>query len=145
MFGSKKDNQFASGGHTLFDRALQIDGSVKFSGTLDVEGTVNGNVIASSGSDALIRVREHGTINGDIRAPKIIINGKVNGDVYSSKHLEMADHAEVNGNVHYHVIEMVKGAHVNGSLVYEPEPDSSKSKQGSKSKVEMLKPEAAKM
>ena len=143
MFGTKKNNQFAAGGHTLFDRALQIDGNVRFSGTLDVEGTVNGDVIAAPGSDALIRVREHGTINGNIRAPKVIINGKVNGDVYSSKHLEMADHAEVNGNVHYQIIEMVKGAHVNGSLVYEPVTESAGAKQV-KSKAGVLPTEVAK-
>lgn len=142
MFGSKNSNQFASGGHTLFDRAVEIDGNVKFSGTLDIEGKVNGDIVSSSGNDALVRVREHGVINGDIRAPKVIINGKVNGDVYASKHLEMADHAEVNGNVHYHVIEMVKGAHVNGSLVYEPAADESSKRV--KSKVEPLKPESLK-
>ena len=91
---------------------------MKFSGTLDIEGTVNGDVLAVSDSDALIRVRENGCVNGDIRAPKIIINGKINGDVYSIDHLELASEAEVNGNVHYQEIEMVKGAHVNGNLVH---------------------------
>lgn len=118
MFGSKKDKHFAKGGHTLFDRAVEIDGSVKFSGTLDIEGVVNGDVVAAGSSDALIRVRENGCVNGDVRAPKIIINGKINGDVYSSDHLELASRAEVNGNVHYQEIEMVKGAHVNGNLVH---------------------------
>lgn len=118
MFGSKKSKHFAKGGHTLFDRAVEIDGSVKFSGTLDIEGVVNGDVIASSDSDALIRVRENGCVNGDVRAPKIIINGRINGDVHSLDHLELAACAEVNGNVHYKEIEMVKGAHVNGNLVH---------------------------
>jgi len=104
----------AKGGHTLFDSEVEIDGNVKFSGTLDIEGTVNGDVLASSDSDALIRVRENGCVNGDIRAPKIVINGRINGDVYSLEHLELASEAEVNGNVHYQQIEMVKGAHVNG-------------------------------
>lgn len=118
MFGSKKDKAFAKGGHTLFDKDVEIEGNVRFSGTLDIEGTVNGDVFASPGSDALIRVREDGCVNGDIRAPKIVINGKISGDVYSSGHLELAAKAEVNGNVHYQEIEMVKGAHVNGNLVF---------------------------
>ena len=118
MFRSKKDNQFAKGGHTLLDHALVIEGDVRFAGTLDVEGTVNGNIIAEPGVDALVRIREKGCVNGDIRAPKIIVNGRVNGTVLAEKHLELAAKAEINGNVNYLVIEMVKGAQVNGSLVH---------------------------
>ncbi len=118
VFGGKKDDQFAKGGHTLFDHALEIEGNVKFGGVLDIEGTVNGDIGSVDNSDALVRVREKGCVNGDIKAPKIIVNGRVNGDVYATKHLELAAKAEVNGNVHYHVIEMVKGAQVNGALVH---------------------------
>ncbi len=118
MFGSKNKDQFAKGGHTLFDHALEIEGNVRFGGVLDIEGTVNGAVSAVESQDALIRVREKGCVNGDIKAPKIIINGRVNGDVYATEHLELAAKAVVNGNVHYKVIEMVKGAEVNGNLVH---------------------------
>jgi cytoskeletal protein CcmA (bactofilin family) len=46
----------------------------------------------------------------------IVINGLVEGDVYSSNHIELAAKARVSGNVHYHLIEMVMGSEVNGSL-----------------------------
>ena len=120
MFASKKqrDNQFASGGHTLFDRAVEIRGDVRFGGTLDIEGTVIGNITAVDGSDALLRVRNQGCVNGEIRSPKVIVNGSVTGDIYTTKHLELAANAVVDGNVHYTVIEMVKGAKVSGNLVY---------------------------
>lgn len=118
MFGSKKNNQFANGGHTLLDRALEIKGSITFGGTLDVEGKIIGDILAAEGADALVRVRSHGEVQGEIRAPKIIINGTVIGDIYASKHLELAANAVVTGNVHYSVIEMVKGAAVNGNLIH---------------------------
>ncbi len=115
---SEKSNQFSKGGHTLLDHALEIHGNVRFAGELDVEGTVIGDVAAEEGADALIRVRDRGQVQGEIRAPKMIINGTVTGDIYSTKHLELAANAVVNGNVHYQVIEMVKGAEVNGRLVH---------------------------
>ncbi|WP_075185876.1 bactofilin family protein [Teredinibacter haidensis] len=118
MFAKKKDNPFAQGGHTLFDNALEITGDVHFGGTLDIEGTVKGNITAETNGDALVRVRAKGEVTGEIHAPKIIINGHVHGDVYCSKHLELAANAVVNGDVHYKVIEMVKGAQVNGKLVH---------------------------
>lgn len=119
MFPKKKDNPFAQGGHTLFDNALEITGDVRFGGTLDIEGTVKGSVIAEvSGGDALVNVRSRGHVVGEIHAPKIIINGRVNGNVFCTKHLELAANAVVSGDVHYKVIEMVKGAQVNGKLVF---------------------------
>ncbi len=118
MLGGKKDNQFAKGGHTLFDRALEVEGDVRFGGTLDVEGTVKGNIAAVEGVDALVRILEKGRVIGDINAPKIIVDGEINGDIYATKHLELAAKAVVNGNVHYEVIEMVKGSQVNGNLVH---------------------------
>ena len=148
MFSSKKDKQgqFASGGHTLLDRAVEIRGSVRFGGTLDIEGCIIGDVIAEDGVDALVRVRDKGNVNGEIRAPKVIINGSVTGDVYSSKHLELAANAVVNGNVHYRVIEMVKGAEVNGSLLHEdpkkvePKADISPLESSKAAKIEAVKP-----
>ena len=119
MFGSKsKDNVFASGGTTLLARSVEIVGDIKFGGNLEVEGTVTGNIYAQSETDARVRIMEKGQVNGEISAPKIIINGFVTGDVYSTKHIELAANAVVNGNVHYNVIEMVKGAEVNGNLVH---------------------------
>ncbi|WP_370981284.1 polymer-forming cytoskeletal protein [Agaribacterium sp. ZY112] len=132
MLGRKKKTQFAKGGHTLFDHALVIDGSVRFAGTLDIEGTVNGDIVAEEGADALVRIRDKGCVNGELRAPKVIINGQVNGDVFADQHLELAAKAEVNGNVHYQVIEMVKGAHVNGGLVHITEAEPSKVESSAK-------------
>lgn len=126
MLGSKKDNKFAKGGHTLFDQALEVEGDVRFGGTLDVEGTVKGNISAVDGVDALVRILEKGQVIGDIRAPKIIVDGQVNGDVYATAHLELAAKAVVNGNVHYQIIEMVKGAQVNGNLVHIEAPNGGK-------------------
>ena len=120
MFGGKKDknNQFVAGGHTLFDHALEIHGSIRFGGTLDIEGTVIGDVVADESADAIVRVRDRGMVQGEISAPKIVINGHVTGNIYATKHLELAANAVVNGDVHYHIVEMVKGAQVNGNLVH---------------------------
>ncbi|MBB3170179.1 bactofilin family protein [Simiduia aestuariiviva] len=107
-----------SGGTTLISKATKIVGDVHFSGSLEIEGEVEGNVIADGKGDAKVNVREKGRVKGDITAPLIMINGQVQGNVHSDKHIELASKAVVEGNVHYHMIEMVKGSQVNGSLVY---------------------------
>ena len=103
---------------TLISKDSEIEGNIKFSGDLEIQGLVRGNVIANTEAKATVRVVEGGRVEGEIHAPVIIINGQVVGDVHCSNHVELAAKAEVEGNIHYNLIEMVKGSQVNGSLMY---------------------------
>lgn len=119
MFGKDKPmNSGSHGGVTLISKDTRVIGDLVFSGDLEVEGTVQGNILAEDNSDASVRILETGVVEGEIKAPAILINGTVKGDVYSSTSIELANKAIVNGNVYYLLIEMVKGAQVNGSLMF---------------------------
>jgi cytoskeletal protein CcmA (bactofilin family) len=117
MWGKQKP-MATSNNHTLISRGTKIVGNMHFSGDLQIEGHVKGNIIAESGNDAKLIIAEKGVVEGEIHAPMVVINGQVIGNVFSSKHLELAGKAVVDGNVDYQLIEMVKGAQVNGTLVY---------------------------
>lgn len=101
---------------TLISRSTEVQGDIHFSGTLEIEGTVSGNITADRESSAEVRIRESGTVRGELNVPRIIINGTVEGDVYAGEHIELAAKAAVNGNIYYASMEMVMGAEVNGSL-----------------------------
>jgi cytoskeletal protein CcmA (bactofilin family) len=119
MFTKKdKKTAFAAGGTTLISKNTEIVGDIHFSGTLMIEGHVKGNVYAVDGENAQARVLESGKVEGEIQVPSLVINGAVTGDVFSSKHIELASKTVINGNVHYVLIEIVKGAQINGKLVY---------------------------
>jgi cytoskeletal protein CcmA (bactofilin family) len=111
-------NKISENVTTLISRATEIVGDLKFSGALEVEGNIKGNIIANPDAPAEIRIRESGYVQGEIRVPTVIINGKVEGAVYSSEHIELAAKARVVGNVYYNLIEMVMGSEVNGSLCH---------------------------
>ena len=123
MWGSKKIAS-VSGGTTLISHETVVIGEVHFSGNLDVEGLVQGNIIASSGKEALLRVVGKGRVEGDIRVPYAIINGEVQGNVYSTKLLELASKSRVHGNVYYTRVEMAAGSEVNGSLTRMADADA---------------------
>lgn len=121
MWGNKESKQKQrSGGHTtLIASGTEISGDIRFSGHLEIEGIVRGNISATNDEgDAFVRVLQSGRIEGEVRAPEVVINGRVNGDVYAAKHVELAEQAVVDGDVHYNLIEMIKGAQVNGNLVH---------------------------
>ena len=117
--GKKVDFDRHAGKTTMVSKGTEISGDIVFEGGLLVEGIVKGNIHAAPGSEALLRLSEAGVIEGEIRVPNVVINGKVLGNVYSPGHVELASKAVVNGNVHYHLIEMVMGSEVNGSLVHD--------------------------
>ena len=108
---------------TLISKATELTGDLHFSGVLEVEGKIRGNIYADEDSSAEVRIRESGLVQGEIKVPSVIINGLVEGDVHSSQHLELATKARVVGNVYYHLIEMVMGSEVNGSLTHRSTAD----------------------
>jgi len=118
VFGSGEKPQSQGPAHTLVSCATEIVGDVHFSGELIVEGKIKGNIYADDNSDALIRVVDTGSVEGDICVPSVVINGLVEGDVRSAKHVELAAKAVVMGNVYYNLIEMVMGSEVNGNLMH---------------------------
>ncbi len=122
MLGRQHKNKKTTRMDTIIGPHSQVVGEIKFSGGLHVEGTIKGNVIAEEDGSSLCQLSERGTIEGDMRAPFIDLNGVVVGDVYASHHAELSTKARISGNVYYHLIEVAKGAEVNGQLVHTPLP-----------------------
>ena len=116
MLGSKKGAIGVAGGTTLISRDTVIIGDIHFSGNLDIEGLVQGNIFAKPDKDACVRVVDKGRVEGDISAPSVVVNGTIEGDVHASAHLELAPKARIQGNVLYNLVEMAAGSAVNGSL-----------------------------
>ena len=126
MLGQGKKTKSASTKvDTIIGQQTRIEGDVHFSGGLHIDGKVKGGVIAEADSASVLTVSEHGSIEGDVRVPTVILNGKVTGDVRSAERIELASKARVDGDVYYNLIEMAMGAAVNGSLVHNAETDSS--------------------
>ena len=103
---------------TLVGRRAELIGELRFSGGLHVEGVIKGNVIAREGEGAFLTLGSHGVIEGDVTVPNVVLNGRVVGDVSADDHVELKGSAVVTGNVYYHLVEMAKGAEVNGKLIH---------------------------
>lgn len=132
-----KDSKVTSSSTTLIAKDTELFGDVKFSGTLEVEGSIVGNISANPSSEAAVRVLERGQVEGDIRVPKAMINGLVKGNLYAAN-IELSAQARIEGCVHYETIEMQKGAQVNGSLVFSdaaPAANKAKSVTGEMPKI----------
>lgn len=103
---------------TLIGPQMIIRGDLQFSGGLYVEGRIVGKVIAEEGKPAMLTLAENGSIEGEIRAPVVVLNGRLDGDVHAEERVELASKARVKGNVHYKVVEMAAGAMLTGRLIH---------------------------
>lgn len=129
MFGNSKKIK-STKIDSLVGRNTELQGDVHFSGGLHVDGVIKGNVISEPGSVSVLTLSEHGTIEGEVKVPNVILNGVVLGDVYVSEHVDLQPNARVTGNVYYSLIEMAMGAEVNGNLVHQVAPESAPIKLG---------------
>jgi cytoskeletal protein CcmA (bactofilin family) len=115
--GSNNDQKIRSARvDTLIGKGTTIDGDLRFSGGLHVEGVIKGN-LAADGDDATLILSEHGHIQGEVRIPNMVLNGIIDGDVFASGKVELFEKARVCGDVYYNLLEMAVGAEVNGKLV----------------------------
>jgi len=115
--GVKNEPGFNSGTTTLIAAGTQLTGDLIFTGNLEIEGEVIGNIRAE-GEQSRVRVLQSGSVKGDIEVATIIINGHVKGDLHASELVELAAKAVVEGNLNYNLIGIEKGAEVVGSFVY---------------------------
>ncbi|MGH8565204.1 MAG: bactofilin family protein [Gammaproteobacteria bacterium] len=115
IFGKRK-NRKPNKIDSLIGRSTRVQGDMSFEGGLHVDGTVKGDVCANG--PAVLTVSEHGTIEGEVRVPYVVLNGVVLGDVHAREHIELAAKARVEGDVYYGLMEMAMGAEVNGKLVH---------------------------
>ncbi len=119
MFASK---QAKANGRidTLIGAGTRIEGDIRFTGGLRVDGAIKGNVAAEEGGTVVIS--EEAVVEGEIRVAHAVINGKVIGPVYGAESVELQPKADVSGDVHYKSLEVQLGAIVQGRLVHAPDP-----------------------
>ena len=120
MFNRKAKNTIDS----LIGASTKIEGDLHFKGGLRIDGHIQGNVIADTVSSSMLVISEQAIIDGEVRAAHVVVNGQINGPVFSTELLELQPKARISGDVHYKTLEMLSGALVSGKLTHDvfPEP-----------------------
>ena len=112
MFGKKKQPPIRS----LIAQGSCIEGSLKFTDGLRVDGEVIGDIRANEGSPSILVISESAVVTGLVHADHVIINGRVMGPVHASELLELQPKARIEGDVAYKALEMHQGAVIFGQL-----------------------------
>ncbi len=111
MFGKKSQPPIKS----LIAQGTRIEGNMKFSEGLRVDGEVFGDIRATDQSSLLV-ISEAAVVQGEVHADHVIINGTVRGPVHASELLELQPKARIEGDITYAALEMHQGAVIAGQL-----------------------------
>lgn len=104
---TSKSTQSASA-PSILGRDLAITGDIKTDGDVQIDGRLDGNIIAGN-----VTIGEQGAVNGKISAKNVHIRGKVTGKV-DSLVVELAETANVQADLIQDQLMIANGAFFDG-------------------------------
>lgn len=106
----------AAKGYSLLDAQLSVTGDLETTGSLRIEGALDGSVLSA---DSVV-VGVGSKISGDIHAREVVVGGTITGNVHASERVELQATAVVTGDVHTGSILVQEGGVVNGRVLMGP-------------------------
>jgi cytoskeletal protein CcmA (bactofilin family) len=100
------------------DADATVNGRLSFSRPTRLDGTLRGEVH----STALLVIGETGVVDGTVRAAKLLILGKVLGDVLDAGCVEIGPGGELHGHVQARAFVVQEGGHFDGDCSISPPP-----------------------
>ncbi len=93
-------------GRNVLSSDVEIEGSIKFSNDLVVDGKIKGNVI----SDGSLTVGENARIRAEIKTRSVVVYGKVHGNIEVTDKVELKASAELVGDIKAASLSVEPGA-----------------------------------
>lgn len=108
---------------TVFAGDLEVQGTIKFKGSLLIEGVFNGEIL----SEGLLVVGPDAKVTATIRTKNLVSKGEISGDVYAGEQVVLEETAVHNGNITSPGIVIERGSTFNGSCSMKRGPSTGSS------------------
>lgn len=96
---------------SIVSKDMTITGNISSPGTVQVEGTVNGDIECHE-----LALSETGEVNGHIRCEVAAIHGTVSGELHVTN-LSISASARISGDIVHENVSIEAHAHVEGQLI----------------------------
>ncbi|MCU7812359.1 MAG: polymer-forming cytoskeletal protein [Candidatus Thiodiazotropha sp. (ex Notomyrtea botanica)] len=93
--------------------SIQINGDLSGEEDLIIQGKVNGTIQLSEKS---LTVGKQGQVDANVLAYSVIVEGKVNGDLYGSERVSIRKTGNVHGNIVSPKVSLEEGCSFKGSI-----------------------------
>src|SRR6056297_240381 len=91
-----------------------IDGDIKFKGdTLKIDGKIDGKI---ESDDSSVIIGDNGDVNASVIANKLIIAGKVHGDITVNEIIDLKSSGSIDGLIKSKRIKVAEGAILDGEI-----------------------------
>jgi cytoskeletal protein CcmA (bactofilin family) len=97
---------------SIIASGMRITGDIETSGTLKIDGRVDGSVIGAR----QVMLGRNGAIKGNVHAGEVVLGGQVDGSIVADERLELQGSAVVNGDIETKSIVVLEGARINGAV-----------------------------
>ena len=102
---------------TLIGPGTTVQGSLLLIDSVRIDGKVIGNVQTSQGKRATVAIGPTGEVIGHISAFRVIVAGKVEGNIAALERVELSHDCLVQGDISYGSITVQHGARLQGLVI----------------------------
>ncbi|MDR2350344.1 MAG: polymer-forming cytoskeletal protein [Deltaproteobacteria bacterium] len=106
MFGSSKNKPGKQEWNAFFANNVEIEGSLRFTGLLNIDGKLKGAIVAKG----MLVTGTNAEIEGDVFVENLILSGSIKGNIYASGEVHLNQTAKVIGNINYNTLSIIPGA-----------------------------------
>lgn len=103
---------------TIVGRATTIQGNLLLLESVRIDGRVMGNIESAPDSKIAVAIGPSGEVVGDIKAHRVVVAGKVFGNVHAADRVEFQKDCQVQGDISYGSIAIEHGAQLSGLVIH---------------------------
>jgi len=106
--------------HSKFSASSRLDGKLAGSGTIIIEGRLEGEILVNG----ILEITKSAEINGNIKTDKLSIYGKVKGNIDVADSLSVGMTAIIHGDIKAGAVTIMPGATINGQCSFRGTADN---------------------
>lgn len=115
---------------TVIGQGTSVTGTLTSSSSVRIDGEWQGDVHV----EGSLTIGQTGSIEGQITAKNIVVEGSVVGNIFTEEHLHLSSSARVNGDIQSFSLEIESGAHFEGKSTMLPNKQASSTPKSNKKK-----------
>ena len=105
---------------TLIGKNTAIHGRLVLLESIRIDGKVVGNIETTKENKVTVAIGPTGEVSGDVTAHRVMVAGKVEGNIYASERVEFHKDSIVHGDISYGSIAVEHGARLLGLVIQNP-------------------------
>ncbi|MDT8438414.1 MAG: polymer-forming cytoskeletal protein [Wenzhouxiangellaceae bacterium] len=110
-----------SGTAAVIGATVQIDGRITADEDLRVEGKVKGTITLKNNT---LTIGSQGQVDAEVHAHTILVEGRVNGDLYAAERINIRASARIEGNLLAPRMSLEEGARFRGTVDMDPDSEA---------------------